>query len=263
MAAHQAPLSLGFSREEYWSGLPFPSPMHACMLSRFSRVWLSETLWTAAHQAPLSTGFSRQEYWSGLPFPSPSAFILDSLKSRECHPTLSGLLPSLIHCNGYHQGCKQPPQANQNEQFSAPVLSYPSVVLMRAYIGMSHSTLCDPIDCSPPGSSVHGDSRGKNTAVGCHALLQGGLPHPGIETASLTSPALQCRRVFFFFFFTTGDTREAPAVVTVVASLSLLKPSLLPASVISGSLGFLLCLAVSVTLAGSFLSTQSFYLSLY
>ena len=25
-AAHQAPLSLGFSRQEYWSGLPFPSP---------------------------------------------------------------------------------------------------------------------------------------------------------------------------------------------------------------------------------------------
>ena len=31
MAAHHAPLSLGFSRQEYWSGLPFPSPMHACM----------------------------------------------------------------------------------------------------------------------------------------------------------------------------------------------------------------------------------------
>ena len=30
-AAHQAPLSLGFSRQEYWSGLPVPSPMHACM----------------------------------------------------------------------------------------------------------------------------------------------------------------------------------------------------------------------------------------
>ena len=40
------------------------------MLSRFSRVWLCATLWTAAHQAPLSLGFSRQEYWSGLPFPS-------------------------------------------------------------------------------------------------------------------------------------------------------------------------------------------------
>ena len=28
MAAHEAPLSLGFSRQEHWSGLPFPSPMH-------------------------------------------------------------------------------------------------------------------------------------------------------------------------------------------------------------------------------------------
>ena len=28
MEAHQAPLSLGFSRQEHWSGLPFPSPMH-------------------------------------------------------------------------------------------------------------------------------------------------------------------------------------------------------------------------------------------
>ena len=46
--------------------------MHACMLSRFSRVQLCATLWTAAHQAPPSTGFSKQEYWSRLPFPSPS-----------------------------------------------------------------------------------------------------------------------------------------------------------------------------------------------
>ena len=34
-------------------------------------------------------------------------------------------------------------------------------------------TLCDPMDCSSPGSSVHGDSPGKNTGVGCHALLWG------------------------------------------------------------------------------------------
>ena len=27
-AAHQAPPSLGFSRQEHWNGLPFPSPMH-------------------------------------------------------------------------------------------------------------------------------------------------------------------------------------------------------------------------------------------
>ena len=40
MAAHQAPLSLRFSRQEHWSGLPCPSPMHACRLSHFSRVQL-------------------------------------------------------------------------------------------------------------------------------------------------------------------------------------------------------------------------------
>jgi len=33
-------------------------------------------------------------------------------------------------------------------------------------------TLCDPVDCSPPGSSAHGDSPGENTGVGCHCLLQ-------------------------------------------------------------------------------------------
>ena len=65
---HQAPPSTGFSRQEYWSGLPFASPMHACMLSHLSCVRLCAILWTAVHQAPPSTGFSRQEFWSGLPF---------------------------------------------------------------------------------------------------------------------------------------------------------------------------------------------------
>ena len=37
---------------------------YACMLSRFSRVWLFTTLWTIVCQVPLSLGFSRQEYWS-------------------------------------------------------------------------------------------------------------------------------------------------------------------------------------------------------
>ena len=34
-------------------------------------------------------------------------------------------------------------------------------------------TLCDPMDCSPPGSSVHGILQARNIGVGCHALLQG------------------------------------------------------------------------------------------
>ena len=43
------------------------------LLSRFSRVRLCATPWTAAHQAPPSMGFSRQEHWSGVPSPSPLA----------------------------------------------------------------------------------------------------------------------------------------------------------------------------------------------
>ena len=41
---------------------------------------------------------------------------------------------------------------------------------------LSHIWLCDPMDCSLPGSSVHGDSSGKNTEVVCRFLLQGIFP---------------------------------------------------------------------------------------
>ena len=93
--AHQASPSMEFSRQEYWSGLPFPSPrdlpdtgikprspaLPADALTSeppgkpkvksLSPAQLFGTPWTIAHQAPLSMEFSRQEYWSGLPFPSP------------------------------------------------------------------------------------------------------------------------------------------------------------------------------------------------
>ena len=42
-AAHQAPLSLGFSRQEHWSGLPFPSPMHESEVAQ-SRTTLSDPM---------------------------------------------------------------------------------------------------------------------------------------------------------------------------------------------------------------------------
>ena len=44
-AAHQAPPSLGFSRQEHWSGLPFPSPMPECEQWKWSRSVLSDSLW--------------------------------------------------------------------------------------------------------------------------------------------------------------------------------------------------------------------------
>ena len=46
-------------------------------------------------------------------------------------------------------------------------------------VAQSFPTLCDPTDCSLQGSSVPEDSPGKNTGVGCHALLQGIFTPPG------------------------------------------------------------------------------------
>ena len=46
------------------------------------------------------------------------------------------------------------------------------------------------MDYSLPGSSVHGDSPGKNTGVGCHALPPGDLPDPGIKPTSPAPDAL-------------------------------------------------------------------------
>ena len=46
-------------------------------------------------------------------------------------------------------------------------------------VAQSCLTLCDPMDYSLPGSSVHGDSPRKNTGVGCNFLLQGIFPAQG------------------------------------------------------------------------------------
>ena len=47
---------------------------------------------------------------------------------------------------------------------------------MHAKLLQSCPTLCDPMDYSLPGSSVHWDSPGKDIGVSCHALLQGIFP---------------------------------------------------------------------------------------
>ena len=48
------------------------------------------------------------------------------------------------------------------------------------------------MDCTPPGSSVHGDSPGKNTGVGCHAFLQGMFPTQGSNPG-----LLHCRWILY------------------------------------------------------------------
>ena len=82
-----------------WVAMSFSNAWKWKVKVKLLSVLLFETPWAAAHQAPLPMGFSRQEYWGGVP------------------------LPSLAVCAKSFQLCP---------------------------------TLCNPRDCSPPGSSVHG-----------------------------------------------------------------------------------------------------------
>ena len=99
------------------------------VLNHFSHVWLFATPWTVAHQASLSVGFSRQEYRSGLLFSPPGSF-----------PNQGSNLHLLCLLHWHH------------------LRSYSSLAAAAAAIKSLQScpTLCDPIDGSPPGSSVHG-----------------------------------------------------------------------------------------------------------
>ena len=56
-------------------------------------------------------------------------------------------------------------------------------------VAQSCPTVCDSMDCSPQGFSVHGDSPGKNTEVGHHALIQLIFPIQGMNPGH--SPVFQ------------------------------------------------------------------------
>ena len=53
------------------------------------------------------------------------------------------------------------------------------LILLLCLVARSCLTLCDPMDCNPSGSSINGDSLGKNTGVNCYALLQEFFPSQG------------------------------------------------------------------------------------
>ena len=129
------------------------------MLSQFSHVWLFVIPWTVAHQAPLSMGFSRQEYWSGLSCP------LSSNQGWNSH----------LFCFLHWQECSLPLAPPGKPQVDLAAKSLQSCL-----------TLCDPMDCSPPGSSVHGILRTRILEWWvASSLLQGIFPTQGSKTCFL------------------------------------------------------------------------------
>ena len=104
--------------------------MCACSVAQ-SCLTLCDPTDCVAHQAPLSMGFSRQEYWSRLPFP----FLGDRPNPR----------------------IKPRPPALTGRFFTAvPPLKPSSQVPAGCLVAQLCPTLCDPMECSPPGSSIHG-----------------------------------------------------------------------------------------------------------
>ena len=98
-------------------------------------------------------------------------------------------------------------------------------------VAESCPSLCDPMDCSPPGSSVRGDSPCKNTGVGCHALLQGIFPTQG------SNPGLQhCRQILYCL-----SHRGSPRILERVACPS---PGKFPTQ--ESNQGLLRCVCVCV-----------------
>ena len=87
-AAHQAPPSLGFSRQEHWSGLPFPSPMQEsdCFLIKLRVQFTFSILWRRGFSNPFS--LMVKDY-----SPSPSVFSKSSA-------LVKALLKSYLLCEG-------------------------------------------------------------------------------------------------------------------------------------------------------------------
>ena len=83
---------------------------------------------------------------------------------------------------------------------------------MHAKLLQSCLSLCEPVD-GLARLLCPRDSPGKSTGVGGHALLQGNLPHPGIEPVS---PALAGR------FFTSNATWEAPACQVIRTPIAII-----------------------------------------
>ena len=82
-------------------------------------------------------------------------------------------------------------------------LPSPSIVL--CLVTQSRPAFCDSMDCSPPGSSVHGNCPDKNTGVGCRALLQGIVPTQGLNPG-----LLHCRRILYRLSHLSGLQSPQP-----------------------------------------------------
>ena len=125
--------------------------------------------------------------WFAIPFSSGPHFVRTLFHDPSIlgGPTQHG---SQVHW--VRQGC------DPTDKFGLFVLSHSACL-----------TLCDHVDYSPPGSSVHENSPDKNTRMGCQALLQGIFPTQGLNPG-----LLHCRQFLYYLSY-----EESPTILEWVA----------------------------------------------
>ena len=149
-----------------------PGPAHGCLgppLCTLQRAEGSTCLpcWMVRTLCALC-----QSCWLRL-MPALSCFHITG-GGTAAHPGLT-----LGSCRGKVEGTVEALKGQASVQLP------PLQLTVLCLVNQSCPTLWDPMDCSLPGSSVHGDSPGKNTGVGCHALLQGIFPTQGLNPGLL------------------------------------------------------------------------------
>ena len=165
------------------SGAASHTCMHAKLLQSCST--LCDPM-TVAHQSPLSMRFSKQEYWSGLPCPPPRE---SSQPRDQTHVSNISCIDRrvLYHCccqvasvvsDSVQPHRRQPTRLpypwdspGKNTGVGCHFLLQCMKVKSESEVAQSCPTLSDPIDCSPPGSSVHGIFQARVLEWGAICLL--------------------------------------------------------------------------------------------
>ena len=143
MAAQQAPPSLGFSRQEHLTGLPFPSPMHESEKWKWSRSVMSGPQW--------SHGLQPSRLLHPWDFPGKST-------GMGCHCLLWNVMIEHLKLINIYRTVYLKVANKQNMHYFQAHLEHSlrySMSVQFSSAAQSCPTLCKPMDCSMPGLHVH------------------------------------------------------------------------------------------------------------
>ena len=192
--AHQDPLPMGYPRQDYWHTCHFLLQRIFPTRNRTHVSWIGRRILypLATREANNSRVLGKKEVKFGLwEWYWQRALKTTGWEVRTLAPKTSFIFHIRLE--------KAPFDQFLSDLKISPFLKIPvwkrkhsTACAVLLLVTQSCPTLWDPMDCSPPGFTVRGDSPGKNTEVGCHALLQGIFPTQG------SNPGLpHCRWILY------------------------------------------------------------------